>query len=140
MLRALRRSIDTDAWTWLCEGTGQVLFRPPNVSGWDDNRWLDTSTVRGRWYLVNYGLEDRELEGTALSGYDALETPEQAVANARAYWGDPDLTAETVQALTSFALSCLPANMSNGQKKTYRGLRQNALRQLIYASPDLQAS
>jgi hypothetical protein len=140
MLRALRRTIDTDAWTWLCEGAGQVLFRPPNVSGWDDSRWLDTSTVRGRWYLVNYGLEDRELEGDALNNYDALETPEQAVANARAYWGDPDLTPETVQALTTFALACLPANMSNGQKKTYRGLRQNALRQLIFASPDLQAS
>jgi hypothetical protein len=30
--------------------------------------------------------------------------------------------------------------MAGWQQHTYRGLRQNALRQLIYASPDLQAS
>ena len=29
MLRALGRYIDTDAWTWLCEPAGQVLFWPP---------------------------------------------------------------------------------------------------------------
>ena len=40
----LGRDIDTDDWTWLCELAGQLLFWPPNVSGWDDTRWLDTST------------------------------------------------------------------------------------------------
>ena len=29
---------------------GQQLFYPPNVAGWDDTRWLDTATLRGRWY------------------------------------------------------------------------------------------
>ena len=28
-------------------GQGQRLFHPPNVAGWDDDRWLDTSTLRG---------------------------------------------------------------------------------------------
>ncbi len=46
MLRHLRRPIDTGAWTWLADGMGQRLFRPPNVAGWDDDRWLDTSTWR----------------------------------------------------------------------------------------------
>ena len=57
MLRALGRYIDTDAWTWLCEPAGQVLFWPPNVSGWDDTRWLDTSRMRARWNIVHYALE-----------------------------------------------------------------------------------
>ena len=49
MLRALGRGIDTEAWIWLCDMAGQLLFWPPNVSGWDDDRWLDTSTMRARW-------------------------------------------------------------------------------------------
>ena len=34
--------------------SGQRLFMPPNVSGWDDERWLDTATFRGRWEVANY--------------------------------------------------------------------------------------
>ena len=30
------------------ENAGQRLFYPPNVAGWDDERWLDTATFRGR--------------------------------------------------------------------------------------------
>jgi uncharacterized protein (DUF1800 family) len=140
MLRALRRAIDTEAWIWRCEGAGQRLFYPPDVSGWDDTRWLDTSTVRGRWEVVSGGLYGRHLDGAALSNYSIDETPEQAVTAARAFWGDPDLTAETVAVLTSFAAGCLPPGLANWQKRQYRGLRQNALRQLLFASPDLQTS
>ena len=39
------------------EGAGQRLFYPPNVAGWDDTRWLDTSTFRGRWAIANEALE-----------------------------------------------------------------------------------
>jgi hypothetical protein len=46
MLRTLGRPIDTYSWVWLCDPAGQVLFRPPNVAGWDDARWLDTSRMR----------------------------------------------------------------------------------------------
>jgi Protein of unknown function (DUF1800) len=139
-LRALRRAIDTEAWVWLCEGAGQRLFYPPDVSGWDDSRWLDTSTVRGRWELVGYALRGRELEGAALDGYDAAETPEQGVALARSFWGDPDLTGETVGVLNAFAAAAVAGPLAGWQQRTYRGLRQNALRHLLYFSPDLQAS
>jgi uncharacterized protein (DUF1800 family) len=40
LLRALKRGIDTDSWTWLLSLAGQQLFYPPNVAGWDDTRWL----------------------------------------------------------------------------------------------------
>jgi hypothetical protein len=139
-LRALRRPIDTGAWGWLCEGAGQRLFRPPNVAGWDDDRWLDTSTLRGRWEIVAYAVGDRELAGPALDQYDETETPERAVRVARDFWGDPPLTDATVAALTTFATDCLPASMSAWQRKTYRGLRQNALRVLVATCPDMQTS
>ena len=50
LLRGLGRGIDTSAWVWLSEGAGQRLFYPPNVAGWDDTRWLDTtrSAAAGR--------------------------------------------------------------------------------------------
>jgi uncharacterized protein DUF1800 len=140
MLRALRRAIDTEAWVWLCEGAGQVLFYPPDVSGWDDSRWLDTSTVRGRWELVGYALSGRELEGDAITGYDSAETADTALALARAAWGDPQLTAETAAVLTAFAEACVSGPLANWQRRQYRGLRQNALRHLLYFSPDLQTS
>ena len=49
LLRRLGRGIDTTSWAWLGSMAGQQLFYPPNVAGWDDSRWLDTATWRGRW-------------------------------------------------------------------------------------------
>jgi uncharacterized protein (DUF1800 family) len=140
MLRALQRPIDTDAWVWLCEGAGQKLFWPPDVSGWNDTRWLDTSTVKGRWGLVYYALRDRYIAGAAMDNYDAAETPEEAVNNALQFWAGPPMTTESVNSLVDFSRTSLPDPMADWQQHTYRALRQNALRQLIAASPDLQAS
>ena len=93
MLRALRRAVDVEGWGWLSEAAGQRLFRPPDVSGWDDARWLDTSTVRGRWGYVTYGVDPYRVRGADANEYDATETAAQALAKARAFWGNPDMTA-----------------------------------------------
>jgi hypothetical protein len=61
------------------------------------------------------------------------------VAAARAWAGAPSLSPETVSVLTGFAANAL-AGATGWQQSTYRGLRQNALRQLILASPDWQTS
>jgi uncharacterized protein (DUF1800 family) len=139
LLRLLRASVDGEYWIWYSEGAGQRLFYPPDVSGWDDSRWLDTSTVRGRFELVSRALADRVLDGDAVDDYDETESPEAGVAAARAWAGDPNLTSETVGMLTAFAASAL-AGAGGWQLSTYRGLRQNALRHLILASPDYQTS
>jgi uncharacterized protein (DUF1800 family) len=49
MLRARRQGIDGESLTWIANLCGQRLFDPPNVAGWDEERWLDTATLRGRW-------------------------------------------------------------------------------------------
>jgi uncharacterized protein (DUF1800 family) len=139
LLRVLQRSIDGEYWIWYSENAGQRLFYPPDVSGWDDSRWLDTSTIRGRFELVSRALMGRVLDDTAVDDYDETETPEQAVAAARAWTHDPSLSAETVARLTSFAADAL-AGTGGWQLSTYRGLRQNALRHLILSSPDYQTS
>ena len=47
MLRARRRSIDTDSWAWLADIAGQQPLRPAERRRLGRDRWLDTSTLRG---------------------------------------------------------------------------------------------
>ena len=143
LLRAVERYIDTTDWVWLSSQAGQQLFYPPNVAGWDFSRWLDTSTVKGRWDISTYVTSNTYPNPWPAAGqpvYDALETPQAALASALDYWGNPIVSADSLQALTSFAATCLPANLSDWQQSPYRAIRQNALRMLIATAPDLQVS
>ena len=133
LLRATGRAIDTDAWTWMGAQAGQQLFHPPDVSGWDDTRWLDTSTMAGRWELVNEAMRDRTVRP---SGSYPAETPEAALASARALWNDPPLTDETQASLKDWAATAVPAN-ADGWK---RASRANALKMLVGMSPDHHVS
>lgn len=136
MLRALGRPVQGVAWESHCNIAGQRLYYPPDVAGWDDQRWLDTSTLNGRWTCARFALAGNTIPSTAWSTYSRTETPEEAVAAARAVWGDPPLTAETVAVLGRFATSCVPASATASQ----RAQRQNALRQLIASCPDYLTS
>ncbi len=74
LLRALGRGIDTSAWVWLDDEAGQRLFYPPNVAGWDDSRWLDTATFRGRWDVAGYALQPSQLDGKHRKGQRCRST------------------------------------------------------------------
>ena len=90
MLRALGRTITGEEWVWLSEGAGQRLYHPPDVSGWDDKRWLDSNTIRARWDLVNYVVNGRTIgPGTTAGPPYPAETADQALASALAFWLDP---------------------------------------------------
>ena len=80
-------------------GCGPAALLPPDVSGWDDSRWLDTSTVRGRCELIVAARPRPPALRPRRDAYDATEMPTPPVAAARAFWGDPYLTAETVALL-----------------------------------------
>jgi uncharacterized protein (DUF1800 family) len=137
MLRARRRGIDTQAWAWLGNMTGQNLFRPPNVAGWDDDRWLDTSTFRGRWWLANYALEGHTKDPSRDRGTEPLNAT-KFVDRAAAFWGSPTLTYATRKELLRYANRALATATADWQKESYPVMIQNALRQLIAASPDYQ--
>ena len=47
LLRGMGRGIDTEAWVWLADLAGQQLFYPPDVAGWQEDRWLDTVHLAG---------------------------------------------------------------------------------------------
>ncbi|MHB8532879.1 MAG: DUF1800 domain-containing protein [Solirubrobacteraceae bacterium] len=143
LLRAIGRPIDTTAWAWLCAGAGQQLFYPPNVSGWDFTRWLDTSTAKARWEIATYVTAKsypdpwpRENE----PAYSETEEAPAALEGALAYWAKPLLSSETSQSLESFAQGCLQGAEAGWQRSPYRAMRQNALRMLIATSPDMQVS
>ena len=138
MLRALGRGIDTNAWSWLSSGAGQRLFMPPNVSGWDDERWLDTASFRGRWEIANYATRPYSLTDKQAGSLPA--EPKALVDGALAFWGDPSLRPATRAALLAFATRAMDDARANWQKTSYRVLTANALRQLIAVSPDLQTS
>jgi hypothetical protein len=138
LLRAVGRGIDTSAWTWLASYTGQRLFYPPNVAGWDDTRWLDTSTMRGRWLTASYALNKISVNPWNGPTYDTMENSETAITRALAALGDPSLSSETQKVLADFAASSVSLALPVWSRGPHRAMRQNALRMLIATSPDLQ--
>ena len=138
LLRRIRRGIDTSAWTWLDSMAGQQLFYPPNVAGWDDTRWLDTATWRGRWWIAQYALDPYALDPEhAAKPYDARKL----VASALRFWHEPQLGRPTRLALQTFAHRALTdAAGTDWKKQQYPPMVANALRQLIAVSPELQAA
>jgi uncharacterized protein (DUF1800 family) len=141
MLRTTQQFITTTAWSWLDDGAGQFLFYPPNVAGWDDTRWLDTSSWRGRWDIAAYATRGQNVDPwDSANPYDPTEDAPTALSRARAALGNPSLTQETRDALLAFANGVLPSPMANWQRGPYRAMRQNALRMLILTSSDFQTS
>ena len=136
LLRSRSRTITTSAWSWLGAQAGQQLFYPPNVSGWNDQAWLDTATLRGRWYVVYEVLRTSWIDPWN-ANYSATETPAQALDAALAFWDRPALTDETKAELLRYA-TALPGPLQSWEQGPLRAERQNALRHLIAISPDFQ--
>jgi uncharacterized protein (DUF1800 family) len=136
LLRARGRTITTSSWAWLGAMAGQQLFYPPNVSGWNDQAWLDTATLRGRWSIVYEVLRSEYIDPWN-AGYPETETPQQALDAALAYWDRPALTDDTRDELLRHA-TALPGPLPSWEQGPMRAERQNALRHLIATSPDLQ--
>ncbi len=138
LLRGLGRGVDTSAWVWLSEGAGQRLFYPPNVAGWDDSRWLDTNTFRGRWSIANEALGKFTLEQKkGKKAPKVSRDPETIVQGALALFGNPTIRKETHAELLAFARGSLQS-ATGWKADAYPPLVMNAVRQLLAVSPDLQ--
>lgn len=137
MLRARRAGVTTSSWTWISDDAGQRPFAPPNVAGWDEESWLDTARLSGRWTAAGSLTRSAEVDPEK---YSAREGSKQAVDKALKFWGNPSITRRTHQELLSFSKNVERVATDEWQQGTYRGLRQNALRILIASSPDFQTS
>jgi hypothetical protein len=70
--------------------------------------------------------------------YPVRESATTAVAKALAFWGGPELTAETHGSLLAFSRRAQRMMTEEWQQVPYRIMRQNALRALIPTTPDWQ--
>jgi uncharacterized protein (DUF1800 family) len=135
LLRAMKRGIDGEEWTWLMSLAGQQLFYPPNVAGWDDSRWLDTATFRARWMIASYAIRPHTLDS------DKARLPDDAaklLRRAETFLGEPAVTGRTHAELKRFSHRALANATEQWKKEQYPALIENALRQLLASSPDLQ--
>ena len=137
LLRARGRGIDTDAWTWIGSLRGQQLFRPPNVAGWDDTRWLDTATLPRA--LGDRELRDRRPRARSGDRHRAVRRA-ALVERALASGAIRPSRRATRRTLLNFAQAALADADRNWKRPSYPVLTQNALRQLVAVSPDLQTS
>jgi uncharacterized protein (DUF1800 family) len=135
MLRAVGRGIDTDAWSWLCGEAGQMLFEPPNVSGWDDTRWLDTATFRARWQMASEICDAARLADDA----KVSAKPTDLVRRASRFWHTP-LSGATRGALERYARAAMATADEEWKRESFPVLTENALRMLVAVSPDYLTS
>ncbi len=135
LLRASKQTITTASWGWIGNLTGQVLFQPPNVSGWDYAQWLDTARWAGRLWGVDTALNNHTLQGKTYP-YGIDETNGEAYQNAINFWGGRPLSDTARNHLLE-----LGGLISHDQNQTweqveFRNLRQNALRAMVPMTPD----
>jgi uncharacterized protein (DUF1800 family) len=143
MLRALDRGVDTTHWTWVMDACGQTLFSPPNVAGWDDTRWMNSATWRGRFTACVIAFEPFAISPWPQHGeapYPADETPEAAVDAALRFWGNPPVSDDVRTALRIHAREAVLTDTAITYPSPGRALRQNGLRLLVGTSSDAQTS
>ena len=91
MLRMLGDRISTEDWVWLSIQAGQLLFYPPNVSGWNDDRWLDTSTFHARWNMAERVLQKHAYHPDHTKRGEVPSDPGEARRPRRLVLGHPGL-------------------------------------------------
>lgn len=133
LMRIQQRFVTHEGWYWYSTQAGQRLYWPPDVSGWNDKRWLDTNTVRARWDLATQTFIGQGFGGDAAASYSATETPDGALARALAFWGNPEMSTNTVAELKAFAARVGGTSQRNAE-------RQNVLRQIVPCTPDYLTS
>ena len=141
LLRRIGGGITTTDWAWIGWLSGQQLFYPPNVAGWDDTRWLDTATYRGRWIAVQRLLRDNHLDPAKPPAGTACRRAGPARARAHVLAGTrSSRPGRTTRCCTSRRPSLHDARKAEWKRKQYPVLIENALRHLIAVSPDVQTS
>ena len=142
MLRSLGDRVQTEDFVWLSILSGQLLFYPPNVSGWNDARWLDTSTFHARWDLAGRVLHKHahHPEHDAKQ-VDAPRDPAKLVDRALEFWGNPRMSPRPGTGCSASRRRSMDAAVADDwRQKTFPVMTLNALRQLVAVSPEMQTS
>jgi uncharacterized protein (DUF1800 family) len=135
LLRASRQTITTTGWAWIADLTGQVLFQPPNVSGWDYADWLDTARWAGRLWAVNTALTNNVFTKKTYP-YGIKETNGESYANAIEFWGGRPLSKTAENSLLELGRKIEHGQTQAWEQISFRQQRQNAFRNLVPMTPD----
>ncbi|MCH7975708.1 MAG: DUF1800 family protein [Bacteroidetes bacterium] len=95
---------------YFCHEIGQIVFEPPNVSGWSGHRrWVDTSTLSYRWLFAEYLLyQEQTLQALALSFPQPFNAA-ALTADMAAYLLGVPLDQERIDTLVVVLLDGLPS-------------------------------
>ena len=116
LLRMRGDRIETEDWIWLDAMAGQQLFYPPNVSGWDDTRWLDTSTFRARWLIARRALQKHSFSPDhATPGERPPADPAVLVNKALGWWNSLSVSPHTRAALLDYATKTMAATIADDE-------------------------
>ena len=138
LLRARSRGVTATVAAVVGRRRRPAPLQPPNVSGWNDNAWLDTSTLYARWRLVYDVIEDDAPPSNGT--YSLTETPRRRRSTPPSPTGATRRCATTAaRCCSNAATAAVPASATGNSARNKRAQRQTALRHLIAASPDLQA-
>jgi uncharacterized protein (DUF1800 family) len=142
LLRMRGDRIETEDWIWLDAMAGQQLFYPPNVSGWDETRWLDTSTFRARWLIARRALQKHATNPDhARRSERPPADPNVLVNRALGWWNSLRVSQQTQKALLDYASQTIAAAVADeDRQKTFPLMTYNALRHLVAVSPEMQTA
>jgi uncharacterized protein (DUF1800 family) len=142
MLRQRGDRIETADWVWLDAMAGQQLFYPPNVSGWDETRWLDTSTFRARWLIARRALQKHASNPDHTTAAQRPPSdPVKLVDQALGWWGSLEVSPHTRDAMLAYAQQTMAAAVADqDRQKTFPVMTYNALRHLAAVSPEMQTA
>lgn len=139
ILRARNLGIESDSWSWRGQLAGQQLGQPPSVSGWNDRAWMNTSTYSARWQMVTVLTNAKPLVAADYKG--KTETPQEAIAAALAFWGNPAISQGHYDLLLRVASKPWTKNVAPYYNaENFNCNRQNVLRQLVVGAPDFHVS
>jgi uncharacterized protein (DUF1800 family) len=140
MLRGIGRYVDTDAWVWESQIAGQMPFYPPNVAGWEANRWLNTGTWLARFNMTAEMIDEKRAINPS-GKVKVTANPRRLVKDATAFWGSPTISRRTERELLSYArAAAVDAAGEQWEREAFPALTLNALRALVVATPDYHTS
>jgi len=142
LLRQRGDRIETDDWVSLDAMAGQQLFYPPNVAGWDETRWLDTSTFRARWLIARRALQKHATNPDHTKPSERPPSdPVKLVDRALGWWGSLEVSQNTRNALLDYAQTTMAAAVADeDRQKSFPVMAYNALRHLAAVSPEMQTA
>jgi uncharacterized protein (DUF1800 family) len=142
LLRTRGDRIETEDWIWLDAMAGQQLFYPPNVSGWNDDRWLDTSTFRARWLIARRALQKHAFSPDHIAHADRPPAdPQKLVDRALGWWGSLRVSPQTRGSLLDYAEKNMNAAVADDyRQKAFPVMTYNGLRHLAAISPEMQTA